>query len=157
MLRVRYRMTSLLLYTFTSTVPSSTIKSRCGKLASPLWLPAYEPPTPPTNTFSWTLEPPPIGYNPGIMFDVLVVAAGDTDCSDVNKNNQVTFRSGPGSNPVFSETICLSDLSGSLTYSGSSIVVEFETVDMDMYGFVMDFTAGKLDSFSIEISLMTFE
>ena len=83
------------------------------------------------------------------MFDVLIVAAGDTDCSDTNKNNKVTFRSGPGSNPVFSEDVCLSDLSGSRTYSGSSIVVEFETVDMDMYGFVMDFTAGMFTRCSI--------
>ena len=124
-------------------VPSSTLESRCGKIASPIWIPAYQPPNPPMDTFTWTLDPPPSGYNPGIQFDFTRKLIGDTDCNDPAKTNTLTFKSGPGSDPTWSDTICLDALPETISYEGTSIVVEFETVDPAMYGFVLNFSAGK--------------
>ncbi|XP_072043272.1 ovochymase-2-like [Amphiura filiformis] len=122
-----------------SELPSSTTSSRCGKISTPLWLLAYQPTVPPQTTFTWTLESPPTGYNPRLLFDFMVVAAEDTDCSIESKNNTVTFKSGAHFEDI--DTFCLNDLPGAVEYTGLSVVIEFETSDADQYGFVLEYTA----------------
>ena len=124
------------------SVPSTSVRSRCGKIASPIWTPAFQLPNPPVNTFTWTVEPPPSGYNPGINVNFIQKLVGDTDCTDPAKTNTLTFKSGPGSDPSWSDTLCLDALPETVSYEGTSIVVEFETVDPTMYGFVLEFSAG---------------
>ena len=81
------------------------------------------------------------------MFDFSKVVAEDTDCDDPMKTNTLTFRSDQGAAETFEEIWCLTDIpdGASVTYPGQSMVVEFDTVDAEMYGFVLEFTAGMTD------------
>ncbi len=76
------------------------------------------------------------------MFDFIRIEAGDTDCDIPEKTNTLTFRS--NTDPEWSVTTCLTDLTDSVTYEGLSIEVEFNTVDPEVYGFILEFTAGMI-------------
>lgn len=122
--------------------PGETITAPSGIIGTPNWL-SVSPPSITDETFFWIISGD--AENTQTISLRFITIMGNSNCADPSLTNKVIVRSGMDETSPIEYDLCLDEIQMENPYvvEGSSLRIEFTTVDPTMYGFIIDFKTCK--------------